>query len=367
MPKGTPIMGRDENGNAKIVSVDNQGNVKIASVGNNIIYGVTPTYLGIAKLGTLKYLTAEQPLPIRPWRNDQAFSVIHNNAGTSVNISFGDGNGEINIATDLFDVTMLKVGGNVIVSGAGQAGNNGTFAILSFRSNQIVVDHATTLEAIGATVTVSMNGDMVNKQDADANLDKYSFADTSTTPANVLRWHMFYDFIDGKPSLIYICDRNIISNARWDHIDASDLIFGKTVTIDGVDYLCRSLTGGAADRDGAGTDNVISYAGGLLPNEWDRYIMNGVDQGDPFFAGAPEPHNDDYLDGDQSASNEARRRAHNQSWHWTKMFSWCQETVIDNALRRVHRGANSARVWYPNPANNTSASRGFRPALVKEL
>ena len=328
-------------------------------------------YLGLTKFGTLKYDTTEQPLPIRPWRNTEAFSIIHNDAGTSTGVSFDGTNNQINISGDLFDATLLKDGDSIIVSGAANAENNGTFTISSFTSAQITVSETTIVnESVGATVTVSMNGDIVDRQGG-TNLDSYSFADTSSTTANILQWHAFADIINGKPSIIYICDRNIISNVSWDHIhattgDGPDWIFGDNVTIDGVTYLCRSLTGGAADRDGGGSGS--SYAGGLLPNEWDKYIMNGVDQsGGPFFAGAPEPENDDYLDGSQYLNNAARRRAHNQAWHWNAMYSWCQETVIDDASRRAFRGYHSARLWDPRAGSFAVTSYGFRPCLVAEL
>ncbi len=92
--------------------------------------------------------------------------------------------------------------------------------------------------------------------------------------------------------------------------------------------------------------------------------MNGVDQdGGPFFSGAPEPENDDYLDGDQRGDNSARRRDHNQAWNWLDMYTWCQEEVAYDASRRALRGRHSARRWHHYSASTTFVSLGFRPAL----
>ncbi len=327
--------------------------------GSNMVYGVEPVYLGLVKMGTLKYDDTEQPLPIRPWRDTVEYSIIHNDAGTSTGVSFGDGTNVISISGDLFDVTLMKVGDNIIVDGSNS--NDGTYEIESFKSDEITVDsHTFTDESAGETVTISMLGDIVDRQGT-----LYTFGDTSETAENVLQWHALYDIINGKPSIIYVCDRNLISDISYNHINDLGWIFGDDVTIDGATYLCRSLTGGAADRDGDGSGS--SYAGGLLPNEWDRYIMNGVDQDGPFFSGAPEPESDDYQDGDQRGDNSARRRAHNQAWHWLEMYSWCQETVIDDASRRARRGSRSARYWTRGTASHTGTRIALRPALVKEI
>ena len=176
---------------------------------------------------------------------------------------------------------------------------------------------------------------------------------------------MFYDLINGKPSLILISDRGLVANLNWNHINGSGFVFGKTQTIDGQNYLFRLLTGGALNRLG-GSSGI--YDGGLLPNEWDRYVMNGVDQDGPFFTGAPEPESADYQSGSQYLDNTARRRKHNQAWHWNTTYTLCQDTVIDNPTELCTiRGRNSARFWYPVSATFSDMSFTWRPALVLEL
>jgi len=174
---------------------------------------------------------------------------------------------------------------------------------------------------------------------------------------------MFYDLINGKPSLILISDRGLLAHVSWNHINSSGFVFGKTQTIDGQNYLCRVLTGGAANRLG-GSSHV--YDGGILPNEWDRYVMNGVDQDGPFFTGAPEPESADYQGGPQ-LTNTARRRKHNQAWHWMASYTWCQDTVIDNTAWRTSRGHSSAREWFCLAASSSDVHFVWRPVLVLEL
>ncbi len=255
---------------------------------------------------------------------------------------------------------MLRVGDQITVSGSNS--NNGTYTLTNRTSTTLTVSETLTTEEAGASISVTAAGDMPNR--AGTNLNGYSITDTSSNPENVLQWHMFYDLINGKPSLILISDRGLVANLNWNHIDGSDFIFGKPQSVDGQNYLCRVLTGGAANRLGGSS---AIYDGGLLPNEWDRYVMNGVDQDGPFFTGAPEPESADYQSGSQSSNNTARRRKHNQAWHWTASYTWCQETVIDDAARRTLRGLDSARFWYHTTASSTIGSRVWRPALVLEL
>ena len=104
-----------------------------------------------------------------------------------------------------------------------------------------------------------------------------------------------------------------------------------------------------------------------MPNEWDRYVMNGVNQDGPFFTGAPEPESADYQSGSQYSDNTARRRKHNQAWHWNATYTVCQDTVIDDADSRTLRGNDSARYWHSRPASTLLTSGVWRPVLVLEL
>jgi|GEM_PF-3804634 len=323
-----------------------------------IAMATAPLYGGLVKIGTLTYNGAELPRPLRPWRRDVSFPVFRNDATTRTTVSF-EGN-QISITDVLWDVEILRVGDQITVSGSNS--NDGTYTLINRTSTTLTVSETLVTEEAGASVSVTAAGDIPHRQGT--NLDGYSITDTSSNPENVLQWHMFYDLINGKPSLILISDRGLVANLSWNHIDNSGFVFGKTQTIDGQNYLCRVLTGGPANRLG-GSSEV--YDGGLLPNEWDRYVMNGVDQDGPFFIGAPEPESEDYQSGSQYLNNTARRRKHNQAWHWNATYTWCQETLIDDAARRALRGGRSARFWYYEAASSTLVPFVWRPVLVLEL
>jgi len=323
-----------------------------------IAMATAPLYGGLVKMGTLTYNGAELPRPLRPWRRDQSFPVFRDDATTRTTVSF-EGN-QISITGVFWDVEMLRVGDQITVSGSNS--NDGTYTLINRTSTTLIVSETLTTEEAGASVSVTAAGDIPDRQGT--NLNGYSITDTSSNPENVLQWHMFYDLINGKPSLILISDRGLVANLNWNHINDSGFVFGKTQTVDGQNYLCRVLTGGAANRLG-GSSEV--YDGGLLPNEWDRYVMNGVDQDGPFFIGAPEPESADYQSGSQLSNNTARRRKHNQAWHWITVHTWCQETAIDDAARRIRRGCYSARYWQASTAPFVTASNVWRPALVLEL
>ncbi len=177
----------------------------------------------------------------------------------------------------------------------------------------------------------------------------YSFG-PATSEANALYWHKFIEE-DGKTLLV--CDRNIVRSLSWNHLNGAGFIFGKEIELGGQRYKCRVLTGGAADRG----DN---YAGGQLPNEWDRYVMNGVDVGEPHFAYAPLPVPEDYPSTSIASDQATWARVHNQAWNWISMYTWCQET---SGSSRVLRGCYGARRWVSNPPSSTSTYLGWRPAL----
>ena len=323
---------------------------------------VEPIYLGVKEFGTFQENGSALPLPLRPWRSDADtyYSIIDKDEDTTDELEFvADGN-KIQIGGgEEFDTKLIRPGDTINVTGT--TDNNGDFTIDTVTDKEeIIVEESVTDETpTGAEIRAS--GDIPHQ--SGTNLDNYSFGDSQAEPIYNLRWHHFIDNINGQPKQIFICDRVLLVNCSWNHINGSDFIFGKNVTIDGITFLCRSLTGGWGDRD---WHNDGRYRGGALPNEWDRYIMNGVDQdGGPFFTGAPEPHNDDYLDGGQRGNNSARRREHNQAWNWLDVYTWCQEEVVYDASLRAVRGSHSARRWAPVSSSSTVAPpSGFRPALL---
>lgn len=114
---------------------------------------------------------------------------------------------------------------------------------------------------------------------------------------------------------LLIADRPLLTNISWDDLNDQDLVFGKQVTINGQQFLCRSLQ--------VGTEKCEL-------NEWDA-ALDAVGDDD-------------------------------ETWHWKKQFFWGQESV--DVLHRAFRGYFSARFWDYSLFNYQSVSAGFRPALV---
>ena len=199
--------------------------------------------------------------------------------------------------------------------------------------------------------SVAFDGEYGNIPAFHGDMSKYSFG-PATSEETVLYWHKFIDYEQNKTLLI--CDRNLIRSISWDHLDGAGFIFGKEIELDGQRYKCRVLIGGSENRGGN------DYAGGRLPNEWDRYVMNGVDVGEPHFAYAPIPVPEDYPDTPIAGDQTAWARAHNQAWNWISMYSWCQET---NGSNHVVRGNYGARYWRTHSPTSTYTYIGWRPVL----
>ena len=181
-----------------------------------------------------------------------------------------------------------------------------------------------------------MSGSMAN----------YTFGDTPAAEANQLQW---IKIKDGDKTLL-ICDRVILVNCSWDDLNSAGYITGKTVTISGAKYKCRSLTGGSTYR---GSD---AYAGGSpTNNEWDRFITR-----EEVITGLPAPVSSD-LDTTLNATD--LNSAHNKVWNWMGVYSWCQETYSSNASDRADRGYYSARCWSNYSASYRLPYLGFRPVL----
>ena len=181
-----------------------------------------------------------------------------------------------------------------------------------------------------------MSGSMAN----------YTFGDTPSADANKLQW---VKIKDGDKTLL-ICDRVILVSVSWDDLNGQGYVAGKTITIDGTKYKCRLLTGGSNRR------NNDWYAGGTpTNNEWDRFITR-----EEVITGLPAPVSSDL---DTNLNTTDHNSTHNQLWHWVGVYSWCQETWAENALRRAHRGYDSARYWSDFSSGNRSVGVGFRPVL----
>lgn len=113
---------------------------------------------------------------------------------------------------------------------------------------------------------------------------------------------------------LLIADRSLLVNISWDDLNRQNLVFGKPVTINGQQFLCRLLKIGDSDT---------------VPNEWDSAL---------------------------EMTNEE-----DSLWHWSQAFFWGMENI--QSSYHPYRGCSSARCWSWNIASSRSALIGFRPAL----
>lgn len=154
---------------------------------------------------------------------------------------------------------------------------------------------------------------------------------------------------DGSKKLL-IADRVLCVDVSWNTLHSQNLILGKTITIDGQQYLVRSLTGGSNYRNGD-----IYLGGTPTSNEWDRFITNEAN-----ISGLPSPVASDL---DSSLNSIDKNSAHNQFWNWMGVYSWTQETYVSDGSSRSCRGYYSARFWSYGSATNVYSIIGWRPVL----
>ena len=123
---------------------------------------------------------------------------------------------------------------------------------------------------------------------------------------------------------LFVADYAVTLKVNWNNLDTASLIFGKNYASGGVDYTLRAPSVGS-DATGLGD----SDPGVPQSNEWDT--MLNKDSG--------------YIQ------------------NWNEMFSWGQDTVSFDALRRAVRGYDSARHWLHSYAARSYSNHGFRPVL----
>ena len=123
---------------------------------------------------------------------------------------------------------------------------------------------------------------------------------------------------------LFVADYAVTHAVRWYGLNDEGLIFGKNYASGGVDYTLRAPSVGS-DATGLGD----SDPGVPQSNEWDT--MLNKDSG--------------YIQ------------------NWNEMFSWGQDTVSFDALRRAVRGYDSARHWLHSYAARSYSNHGFRPVL----
>jgi len=177
-------------------------------------------------------------------------------------------------------------------------------------------------------------------------MSKWVIGNTSSNAANKLKW---IKIKDGDKTLL-VCDRVILNTVSWDDLNNAGYVTGKEITIDGVKYKCRLLTGGNTQR--SGTD---AYSGGNLPNEYDRFIENTDN-----ISGLTKPSSSDL---DSTVDYNDLDGTHNQLWHWWGNYSWCQEVYARDSSCRVYRGYSSARCFNYFSSGYRDVGVGWRPVL----
>ena len=202
---------------------------------------------------------------------------------------------------------------------------------------------------------LSFGGQLGNIPAYHGNMNRYSFG-PAPSEKYLLYWHKFTEE-DGRT--IYISDRHLITDVTWNDLNSGNYVFGKNINLNNKLYSCRLLTGGRMGRDGSLVD---TRAGGQLPNEWDRYVMNGADLNTIYFKNAPSPIPSDYpSSGSLSTSQIAFARPHNQAWNWISIYSWCQDRYTEGATLR---GMGTARAWKRDgPGRRLYEAGGWRPVL----
>ncbi|MBN3380857.1 hypothetical protein CF061_21140, partial [Clostridium botulinum] len=132
---------------------------------------------------------------------------------------------------------------------------------------------------------------------------------------------------------IYISTKVLATNVSWNYLNERNMIYGRSVTIDGKAYKQRVLTGGDLQNQN---------------NEWDTIIRNTAN-----ITGLPKPTQEDLtntntygqLDGD-----------HNQLWNWWGIRTICQETLYN-------RGYTGASGIISSSPPERSPALGWRPVL----
>lgn len=174
------------------------------------------------------------------------------------------------------------------------------------------------------------------------NISRWTFGNTPTDKAKRLTW-VKIGLDNGKS--ILICDRVILYSSRS---DLGEYITGKNVSIDGMTYRLRALTGGANYKNGPTT-------GGERPNEWDSYICNEAN-----LAGIPTPLPSE-LSRYQLKVDDLSTES-NKFWNHVGIGTLCQELYKNDTNNTIVRGGTTPLYHY-NVAVSTTAGTGFRPVL----
>lgn len=141
--------------------------------------------------------------------------------------------------------------------------------------------------------------------------------------------------MDGSP--VYVAKQSIRHTISWNHINAQNLVFGRTVEIGDYQYTVRLMTG---------LVNPNTYTAG---GEWNRLLYPIASSQDSLGWGVNIP------DADLGVASG------------NGFASWTQERDPRNTSRRAHRGNSTVKFLNAVTSSDTSSYTGWRPILVPQL
>lgn len=155
--------------------------------------------------------------------------------------------------------------------------------------------------------------------------------------------NFYFIKVDGQPGQgsLLVADRIVQESVSWDILNTADYIQGKPVTLGGITGIIRSLGGGNSYATVDGKSSTTDTGNGAWPtdNEYNKYIVG-------MFGGADDV------------------------WHWSNIYTWCQETPIEGftgatgrQAQRIARGYTSASRIQITQSSMTGAAYGFRPVF----
>ena len=172
----------------------------------------------------------------------------------------------------------------------------------------------------------------------------WSLADTPEQQDQQLQWHAF----ESSTGRLLVCDRMILTRISWQDLDEAGFVDGAPVTLDGLRYTCRLLTGGQSALDDP-------HQGAQEVNEWDQLMGGTVD-------GAPRPSSRDLT---PPLCPDHLHGGHNHFWNWFGAVSWTAEPFAGRANGRVCRGYHGPLFFYVNTVDHRHEDIGWRPVLER--
>lgn len=157
---------------------------------------------------------------------------------------------------------------------------------------------------------------------------------------------------DYEGTELIVAKKSIRHSISWDHIHSKGCVFGtKTVTIGGVQYKVRLLTGADHNPTQLPANNGY-FMEGSHNSEWSRlfYPLVNDDTNLPAHVRNPDAP---YTNLQLGMVTEIG------------LYSWCQETPQDNATFRVVRGYFGVSYLNSLVSSGTTSVRGWRACLER--